>query len=649
MNLFLDAQAPRVVGNLTAAIEALPPDVPKTSAWAGALQTLFHAYSYGRTPNNRKKSKSNGRFYVPPDIAVQIKPSSPYGCDAKRRHPHDIVVSPDSLKCHGESFTVNVRSSQQLADEMDWFQRVCSDFGKYADANLGREKVDVVQSDPWKCLTIKPSPFVHPNALAGLTLEPLFDAVDVWLNDQGRASNDAELPRWVWLAKTRPREGGFPYVYIYWPRSREMLRPWNPQGQRALVFEALERGSPRIEWNYSLGSWPVPDHEQELFKQKAAVDRLPHLLYVPVFRWLAIQVSFGPEQDPLKLLDDAYRTARVAPLIFLNCFREALFRLVLQFFSENPDSNPRGFHEDKNTQAKVGDIVRFIIEQYPTPMLNLGLNGAPAHLEAWDSADSLACAFAQQGNSSLELAVATASSRAEVTDYRNFGVTMMGTLHTLKRPVQELTSYVQRVMKEQQLSDDLERTSKNVLTHLAGVRVFTELELHALRPLFDRSFRLEHITPPDVFEVLRSSGYISAKLTMQRTLAGRNVWRLRDPLYNVSVHVSAADNLEYHSHGAMLALIFAELVDNAAHYIHDYLKRRRTAVVRVAFARGQITIANPILSGSADAVLDRVEKARWTVGRSLNRVFTLATMLHCKIEPSIPLGKQVLLTCRFPP
>src|SRR4029077_6053987 len=160
---------------------------------------------------------------------------------------------------------------------------------------------------------------------------------------------------------------------------------------------------------------------------------------------------------------------------------------------------------DKNAQAKVSELVRFIVEQYPTPMLNFGGDGPLPRLEAWDPTDPLACAFAEQANSSLELAVESAASKAEVTDYRNVGVTMLGTLHTLKRPVQEMTSYVRRVMKEQRLSNDLRRTSINVLTHLAGVRVFTELELRALRPLFDRSFRLDQISPRDVFDALKAS------------------------------------------------------------------------------------------------------------------------------------------------
>ena len=98
----------------------------------------------------------------------------------------------------------------------------------------------------------------------------------------------------------------------------------------------------------------------------------------------------------------------------------------------------------------------------------------------------------------------------------------------------------------------------------------------------------------------------------------------------------------------MLALIFAEVVDNAAHYIHDHLNRKRTAAVDIAFSPGQLTIANPILFGSGEAIRKRLEDARSTVGRSLNRVITLATLLKCEVDFSYPRGKQVLFICRFP-
>ena len=150
MNLFLNAHIARVIGNLTSAIEVLPPDVSKTAAWEGALQTLFRAYSYGQTTNNKKSTKSNGRFYEPPEISVQIKPSCPEPCElgTRQRRPYKVGISQDTITRRGESVTVIVRYSRQLADKSDWFEKVCGDFAKYADAKLGNEEIETLPPDP---------------------------------------------------------------------------------------------------------------------------------------------------------------------------------------------------------------------------------------------------------------------------------------------------------------------------------------------------------------------------------------------------------------------------------------------------------------------------------------------------------------------
>ncbi len=649
MNLFLDAHTLRAIGNITAAIEALPRGVAKARVWEEALKTLFSAHNYAHCQIEKKRATLNGRFYEPPDIRVEITRSPP---NARTRRfngsrPWQNAGFSNIVSSHGQVSAMVYQSSEQMLAETGWIEQICRDFTKYADTNLGRGEV-APQPDAWEKLPNAPSPFVHHNPLAFLKLEPLFDAIDAWPDGQSQPTDDAKLPRWVWLAKTCPQKGSCPYVYLYWPGSREVLRPWNPQGQRLMVFDAVEHGSPWIAWNYAKDkNWKAAPHEKKLFIQRADADHFPHLLYVPVFRWLALQYSFGPDQNPIHILDDAYRLARFAPLIFLNCFRDAVFRLVLRFFSENTEVHPGAFHTDRKVQARVSEIVRFIVEQYPTPLLRMGDDGSLAHFAPCDPADSLASAFAQHGNSSLELAIAAAASKAEVTDYRNVGVTMMGTLHTLKRPVQQMTSYVQRVMKEQQLSADLHRESTDVLTHLAGVRVFAELEVRAYRPLLERSFRLQPITPQDVFKVLASSHYFPSDSAIQQSLAGRRIWRLRDPLYNVPVLVSETGNPIYHSHTALLALIFAELVDNAAHYVHDYLGLGRTASVHVAFARNRMSITNPILRGAGEAVRARLEDARSTVGHSLNRVINLAGQLQCQIEFKFLSDNRVRFTCRF--
>lgn len=659
MNPFTAHSTTRFCADLPAAIRGVDGAAQKAAAAASALATFLNAHSFENVSSiDEKRRCKDGRFSVPHPVFVVISNSiTGYG-----RGPN----LDKHLKPKGKVTSFAIRDSWQLvvhgAEALLKQSPAISDLCRYLADFLRQELQDLPESASDRAISTPGRTEFIARIGDGLNetfqvnpklISPLLEGLEI-LNDSANGDSPERRPRWVWLAKTRPpTKDSQPFVYLHWPAGREPGKrelPWivNPQGEHAIVHAALGEKSPRITWNYSNDDdWAISPENKKIFKRRARADLYPHLLYVPVLRWLAIQRSFGPSDNPLALLDQCEHFAGLAPVVMLNCFEEALFQMILELFMNNPTLNPDRVSTDKRIAAEIKSLIQFVLDFYPVPLLQLVPDQIyPALTPKYDS-DRLANAFSSHGNGAITRALQAASSHAQMRDFQKFGSTLMGTIHTIKRPLEYMRNFANQV-KTEPTSPELQERAVEALNFLARQEAFANLDLAALTPIFEDREKLvnDHVAPVAILNILRVANYDPQNLSSDLNLTHKNAVTLRDPGQQLPVRITWQSNVSYRGHAGPLALIIAELVDNAAKYLATEPLMGSERVVNVALCNSEIAVTNPIVLTEKDVIQRRIDDARNTPGRSLNHVLHLGNLMNYEIIPAFVSPSHYQFTCR---
>jgi hypothetical protein len=651
MNLFTEYSTTRFCADLTATIDGMDDALQKGEAIAAAFKTFLNAHSYARVASIEEKRRKPGghRFSVPYPIFVSITDFD--GVNLGHEPPGSDVPKPKGASKKfpiGNHLFLVVEGAEALFAKLPWLENVCVGLAEYAGPHL--KNLALARSQTGNGGT----EFVIRQAAPSLLTDrnpklllPLIETLDL-LTDSDGGRKPSSLPRWAWLAKTRSDANHQPYVYLYWPSTLDVPTIVNPDGSGAIVHRVLQERTPRITWNYAENKdWKIPDGVKEDFKRRARADELPHLLYVPVLKWLALQISFGPEDDPLCLLDRGEHLAGLAPVMLLNCFQDALFQLLLELFWDNPALSPERIGANSYVRGEVDALLQFVLDVYPVPFLTLATNDqAYPVLEPAGPSDPLAKTFALHGNGAIRRAIDAAVSHAQAKDYRKFGSTVMGTIHTLKRPLENMLSYTQRIESEVALSPDLKQRTREMIEFLNRLGVFTNLEVEALSPLFEANSKTTTSTSAtSIIGVLRTARYDQSTLTAKLDLTSVTSVVVKDPVRQMPVKLTWDPDAIYPAPAGLMALIIAELVDNATKYLEKHPQLRAQGTVDVALLKSGITVSNPLKAGDKEDVKLRLERGCRTVGRSLNRVHQLAGMVGLSVVPDFPSATQIRMLC----
>lgn len=202
-------------------------------------------------------------------------------------------------------------------------------------------------------------------------------------------------------------------------------------------------------------------------------------------------------------------------------------------------------------------------------------------------------------------------------------------VHTLKRPLENMKSYVHNVADVELPDQALRERTSRMQRYLNRQEVFADLEIAnfgaitaMLRPGGDA------ITAPcttrDVLEVLRKVGYDPEVIERDGLAVPQRRTVIHDPLYGQPVNLDWQPAELFVCRPEPLAFIIAELVENAACYVKDALPPNANGRISVKLERRTLGITNEIDPRQADLITRKIDERLASGDGNLARVKHLA-------------------------
>ena len=464
-------------------------------------------------------------------------------------------------------------------------------------------------------------------------LPALFKGLDLIALAEGRPEQRKKM-RWAWITHNAVAPQKKPYIYLYAQAGGEKFSPYlaNPDASHGIIHRILEQRIPGIVWDYQNDpGWNIPPDRRKEFCQLAEADRFPHLVYVPVSRRLALQISFGPGDSPTSQLAFANRFRDMAAAVILSSYQEALQTQVTELFTENPGLSLSPGASRTAATADLESMTRLLTELYPVPPIELAtrdLTFAPC-----DPSDQFAIHAAQYATNTMNQAVQFVHARAQAEQYRRYGATALGVKHTLRRPIQLMQEFVKLVAFNHLNDHPIQVETARMGRYLTKVEVMTTLDIRNLEAIEAYAHAATSDQPicrcngNQVVKVLQEAGFFKPKPRKSKA-ATTTPSQFAENWQGFPVMANITEVCSYSAPAESLALIIAELVSNAA----DFLQRQRLHVERrpkviVSLDSQAITVENPICGADPGTILTTILSAMGTWGRSVHKVVQLANLI----------------------
>ena len=638
MNPFYQPDLTRFYADLNSAMEAAPSPEQKVRTAVARLDLFLDARSYGNvTKQNRSKKHvlpgySVPIYDVPYQVFVRIQPDrnellSSFG----RRPSMEKAEGPEFRQKIDDDYTLVVEGAARLFEKEPFLKDLCIHFAKHLATSLsqlnpsGRPDSGL---DGLNGKTAKAALLLDESISSFLDWSPIVQAFKL-LGEAVEYCNvgQSQLRR-VWVSRSFNPDSSFPYIYMQEADSDSMPEPLNKNGSEGIIHGVLTRKTPELIWNYIYSQkWKHPDETKGKFIKQANPAEYPHMIYFPVMERLAAQITFGPNDDLVKLLNAGHQLAELAPLMLLYGFQEVIYSSLLDLLWHcHLEKGTSGMHESM-------DFLKFIADSCPIPSINvIEHNSGLLEIRPVNEGCQMAKAFAEHTNSAIKHAQETALKMSETEDYKIFAANVMGMTHTLERPLDNMKSYVQSVAAQKKLSKHLTERSSAMLAFLDGIKVFAKLEVEAFKdafPLEDKPAAQFNCTADDILAVLSRVGYDPASLNYKNKGHFPKTLLLSDPIRHKRILVKRNAKGKYPAASGPLALIIAELIDNAVKHSIPY-----DTPVELFFNQTKITIVNSI--DDPAEVEDRLNEGCNILVKSLGRIFHVAKMIKFKITPTFP-------------
>jgi hypothetical protein len=459
--------------------------------------------------------------------------------------------------------------------------------------------------------------------------DPMAEAFDLLEREFSENIEQRSKLRWVWISSSGHSKTGNPFIYLLGSDAKAVPSLVETNGEEGLIHAVLSDRSPEILWNYA-GSdsdlWQLPKETRDAFAAEAKADQFPHMMYLPMLDMdrLAAQITFGPGDDVAALFAAGCRLVAIAPIALLSGFQELVFRSLLNLLYEAP--SPNGKYSGLKEQIR--EVLEFINESCPVPRLNIVEDDEQiVKFTAVSPLCSMSNTFAIHGNRAIKQALELDKVRAQTESLRRFGSTMLTVVHTHKRPLQYMQSYVKDVSELKNLPENIMNDTAQIKRVLEQSRIFVNLDIEAHRTVFERQKKyfsqsdgsiVEPATVDTVLQLLKDKGFIPRDAT-ENKYKGLSTVLFADPIYARNIAINISEGTTYSVEAGIIALATAELITNAAKYLFKS-KLPQEMPIDVSFGETEITVANGIAIGDKERVEHLLKHAEEKFGGSLNRV-----------------------------
>ena len=233
---------------------------------------------------------------------------------------------------------------------------------------------------------------------------------------------------------------------------------------------------------------------------------------------------------------------------------------------------------------------------------------------------------------------------------------MMTVVHTHKRPLQHMQSYVRDISKVPGLPISIVKDTADMRRVLEQATVFVNLDIEAHKAVFKKHGAIvdpesgdasDNTTAEDILRVFQSVGYDSGGLKPNANGYYPISTKILDPIHNQNIKIKVDMNTGYPAAVGPVALVTAELINNAAKYLSQAPELAGQASVEVLFRESEILIANDIVLGDKARVELRLKSASQTFGGSLNRAKQWANLTGFDVDWQFPVPTRLKFTVRF--
>lgn len=461
--------------------------------------------------------------------------------------------------------------------------------------------------------------------------------------------------RWVWISTGVHVKMEYPYIYLLWSDATAKPSVINPEGNGGMIHDILKDKSPEILWNYTHNDlWKLPRQTREKFALEARADLFPHMMYMPMLDMdrLAAQITFGPSDNMSRLFAAGSRLVNIAQVALLSGFQELIFRSLQNLLFEFPSFSGRR----SDFIPMMRSLLQFVNESCPVPRMNVVEDKSLLLKFVPSFPCFISNRFAAHGNEAIKQALHVDKTKSQTENLIRFGSTMMTVVHTHKRPLQHMQSYVQEISKLTELPPHIVKDTADMRSVLERAVVFVNLDIEAHRAVFKKHETIldpgigtpsDNATAEDVLRLFQEVGYDSGGLKPNANGYFPISAKILDPIHGQNVALKLDMSTGYPAAVGPIALVTAELINNAAKYLSDATELAGQAAVEVSFRESEILVANDIVLGDKERVQLRLETAIKTFGGSLNRAKQWANLTGFDVDWKFPVSTRLEFAVSF--
>lgn len=453
--------------------------------------------------------------------------------------------------------------------------------------------------------------------------------------------------RWAWLTRTQTGEKMRPFILYHLPRHKET--PWlmNPKGEEGLLHSVIGTGGPSLIWNFTDDpAWDLPKDRKEAFFRTVDIKAQPHLFYLPVSRRLAGQIIFGDDCDHRAIFDLADQLRPLAATAVSLAFKDAVYFHLLQLRVRLPNLNFREIKAGSKVATEVERLLVDLCDLYPVQGIrfNSSLPGEQQFVVTTD-ADGAAQQLAKTANAAAAQAWNTLGTMAEAEEWRSFGTTFLGINHTARRPLDYMLGFVNQVTAGAKLGAELSQKSTDAKQFLERLRILYAIENAHLTVVTQQPPAERKSMAANPIRHLAELGYFGSNHPKHIPASGEI--ECTDLIWQQRVRFVIDAESIYLMPPASLALIIAELADNAGryvsthcHYMPDFSQNE--AAIEIRLIKGVIIAKNRLVPGAGRITLGRLDHAlKMRLQGSANKVKSTAALFGYGFHPETPTPHEL--------
>lgn len=511
---------------------------------------------------------------------------------------------------------LTVAGAESLFESAQYFREYVQQVANLL-GNLGPERMDGgVQRRSTRLPCSMPSSGVEQHRPH---CKPLLEHLEMLGKEVAGTNSRSARLAWAWLTRSCGGEARRPFILLHLPTEQES--PWlmNPDGEQGIIHRVIGSGAPSIVWHYATRKgWDLPTDRKIAWERWVDSKANPHLLYIPIGPRLAGQMCFGSGCDPREILDEATELQALASSAVNLAFEESIYYHLLQLSVRKPGINWRNTASSGAASREMHALLTSLLDIYPVHGISLDNEDTCLAFASSNLQDKASLQLVGSANRAIQQARDTIAALAETNSWIDYGKTMIGIQHTLRRPIKYMMDYVETVAPIVAGDETLRVLTEDTRVLLRKMDIFGALDAAHLSILNEfRDNRPEcHVTtcPGAILAHLVAKRYLpEAAARVRDSSAGR--LQVPEGVHEQIVAWAWSRAASYPIPTEAAAMLIAELVENAAEYARKHLRdssayKRRPPFIEVIFNSTSIIVASELKPHQRTWAIDRINQSK---------------------------------------